>query len=129
MRVLIADADELFLAIAQAYLWERGYQVEVAADGPECLDTLREFEPDVLVLEDDLPGGGREGVLVPMQDDFRLSHIPVILIVANGEEHEGAVRSSVAACLCRPFQLNDLIHAIDAVGRDTALASAPLGAC
>ncbi len=53
-RVLIADGDRRLLASYREFLAGAGYEVEVAATGPECLAKLHSFGPDVLVLEPDL---------------------------------------------------------------------------
>ena len=51
MRILIADNDEPRLGIVQSYLWDHGHEAEIAVDGLECIAILREFVPDVLVLD------------------------------------------------------------------------------
>jgi len=54
MRVLIAESDEALLTIMQAYQQRFGYQVAIASDSLECKAILRDFAPDVLVLDCEL---------------------------------------------------------------------------
>jgi len=55
-RVLVVDdnvdsADSLAILLRMV-----GYEVEIAYDGPETLDTGRSFRPDVILLDIGLPG-------------------------------------------------------------------------
>ena len=84
MKVLIADGDELLLETLQSFLWDRGFEAEIAGNALECLTVLRAFEPDVLVLADELPWDG-EGAIVRMQNLSTLTRIPVILLASCGD--------------------------------------------
>jgi DNA-binding NtrC family response regulator len=66
---LLADPDEVLLEIVQSFLFDRGHEAEVASNGLECMSWLRQFVPDVLVLDQDLLWGGSDGVLARMIDD------------------------------------------------------------
>ena len=82
MSVLIADADPLLLSAYRAYLLE-GVEVRTATSGLTCLEELRRWRPDVLVLDADLPWGSGLGVLAVMRDDPTLPLIPVLLLTAR----------------------------------------------
>jgi DNA-binding response OmpR family regulator len=114
MRVLLADADEVHLEIVQSFLWDRGHEAEIATDALECLSILREFLPDVLVLDRDLLWGGSEGVLAAMHNDPLLPEISVVL-TTDGELEEpliGLARLPLA-CLAKPYRLGDLLWRIN----------------
>ncbi len=84
VRVLIADPDRYLLATYKAQLSSGGFDVATAEDGLECLQMLREFKPDVLVLEPSIPWGGGDGILSLLHEDPDLPQVPVILIVTSG---------------------------------------------
>ncbi len=63
MRLLIADSDPALADIYQSFFSNDGHDVEMAADGVQCLESIRQHLPDVLVLEYELPWGGGDGVL------------------------------------------------------------------
>jgi CheY-like chemotaxis protein len=80
LRVLLADRDATFLELVSAHLaWER-ITVAAAKTGLDCLDQLRAFVPDVLVLDPNLLWGGGSGVLAAMSEDADLASIPVIVV-------------------------------------------------
>jgi DNA-binding NtrC family response regulator len=83
IRVLIADPDRTLLAAYQARLSQEGFEVRTATNGVDCLDALNGFEPDVLVLEPEMPWGGGEGVLDVMHEVFELPLVPVFVITSR----------------------------------------------
>ena len=52
------------------------------ANALKCIGRMRQFLPDVLVLEPNLPWGGGDGVLAAMRDEPSLAHIPVMILTA-----------------------------------------------
>jgi len=111
----VADKDEELVELLQTFLWDRGYEAEIAADGLECIITLRAFQPDVLVLAENLLWGGCDGILSVLDEDPKLSGIPVVLIAGEVAAHEfnPAVHSRVTRLLLKPFRLGDLLERID----------------
>lgn len=91
IRVLIADPDRTLLASYQARLSQEGFEVRTVTNGLDCLDALHTFEPDVLVLEPEMPWGGGDGVLDVMHDVFELPLVPVFIITS----HENFARLDV----------------------------------
>lgn len=94
MQVLIADSDQSFREALRYHLWDCGHEVDLAADGLECLRVLREFEPAVLVVDHKLPPGGCEGVLVAIQADRQMTDIAVIIIGNELREQPPELKTS-----------------------------------
>jgi DNA-binding response OmpR family regulator len=82
-RVLIADPDESLLAVYRDFLSRNGFDVVTATDGLTCLDALRRVEPDVLVLELDMPWGGGTGVLEVMHESSDVPLVPVLALTSR----------------------------------------------
>ena len=55
VRVLVIDDDRSFRVVAQAALAAEGYEVRTAGSGGEGLATARAFQPQVVVLDRNLP--------------------------------------------------------------------------
>lgn len=94
MQVLIADSDQSFREALRYHLWDCGHEVDLAADGRECLRVLREFEPAVLVIDRKLPSGGCEGVLAEIQSDRQMADIAVIIIGNELREQPPELKNS-----------------------------------
>lgn len=119
MRVLLADADERFLEVVQAFLWEAGHEAEIATDSRECFTSLREFAPDVLVLDHDLAHWSSDGEIADVLRDPELITLHIILVADEGQPvpFDVTVGSPVADVQRRPFLLPELLTRINSVGR------------
>ena len=75
-NILVVDDSALSRAWVMRILLEKGYSVDATADGSSAVEHVRRSEPDVLVVEDDLPGlSGRR--LVALCSRMRLICAPV----------------------------------------------------
>jgi CheY-like chemotaxis protein len=86
LRVLLTDADTLLLSIYRAFLADERLEVRTAATAPDCLEQLRRWRPDVLVLDADLPRGSGLGVLALLREDPTLAPVPVLLLASASIE-------------------------------------------
>jgi hypothetical protein len=52
----------------------------------ECVDAVRREVPDLVILDEYLPWGGREGVLDVLADDSgqRINDLPIVLLTRGG---------------------------------------------
>jgi carbon storage regulator CsrA len=80
IRLLIADPNEYLLDLYRDYLSQHGFKVETATNGLDCAKKLREFTPDILVLEPMMPWGGGDGVLALMHRELNISDVPVMIL-------------------------------------------------
>lgn len=80
VRVLIADPDEYLLGTYRDYMEQHGFEVATATTGLECLKSLRDCPPDVLVLEPSIPWGWGDGVLAMMHEETDIPLVPVIVL-------------------------------------------------
>jgi DNA-binding response OmpR family regulator len=114
IRVLIADADWKLLGRYESFLEESGLEVVTASTALQCVELLRDFEPDVLVLEEELPWGQGDGVLDLMQTEPDVPVRPVIVLssrpAAEGLHRVGMIE--VAECHQKPFSPKALREAI-----------------
>jgi DNA-binding response OmpR family regulator len=84
IRILLADRDELLLATYREHLSRHGAIVSTATSGLACLDRLRDFAPDILVLDPSLLWGGSEGVLAVMHEEPEIRPACVLLLADSG---------------------------------------------
>jgi CheY-like chemotaxis protein len=83
-RVLVADDDPLFVEIVRAVLQPRGWQVQAAHDSMQVMMyALRTPEPEVILLDVDMPGGTGLAALRRLKQSVRTSGIPVVVISAT----------------------------------------------
>ena len=119
VRLFIADTDVVWLELLQLWLRDQGNQVEVASDGLACMSVLREFVPDVVVLDRELLWGGCDGVLDQMVSDADLAGIPIILVSDTDPGQDALLKNlpSPDAWLRKPFRLGELMTCLSRVSR------------
>ncbi len=85
LRILVADPDAFLTRSYREYFGRSGAVVSTAPTALACLDRLRDFSPDVLILEATLLWGGADGVLARMQEEPALRPASVILTTQAGD--------------------------------------------
>ena len=134
MRILVVD-DELPVRTAlERALRLEGYEVELAADGVEALERLREAAPDALVLDVLMPR--MDGIAVSTQLRARGDRTPILLLTARDAVADRVAGLDAGAddYLVKPFALEELLARLRAllqeerrvVGQRHALVRRPL---
>ena len=54
-RVLVVDDDEVIRQLIAVNLQLEGFEVATAVDGQDCLEKVREVDPDVITLDIMMP--------------------------------------------------------------------------
>jgi two-component system, OmpR family, alkaline phosphatase synthesis response regulator PhoP len=84
-RILVVDDEPDFASIVQTNLESEGFTVEVAFDGVQGLEKVKENAPDLVILD----------VMMPEKDGYKLAKelknnpatedIPIIMLTAVGD--------------------------------------------
>lgn len=116
MKVLVIDDEPQIRRALRAGLEHNGYEVMLAANGEEGLDTAALKVPDLLILDLALPGTDGFAVLKQLRE---WSKIPVIVLtVREGEEEKiKALDLGADDYLIKPFGLGELLARMRAVLR------------
>jgi len=88
MKILIIEDDKFFQKFYSTKLVENKVEVEVASDGEEGLIKMKDFKPDLVLLDLIMPKVDGFGILVARQQDEELKKIPVIVFSALGQEKD-----------------------------------------
>ncbi len=83
MKTLIVDDDPAALAIAKAHLGKELLEVVSAYGGPEGLEQVRRHQPDLILLDIDMPGMSGFEVCEALKGDPQLSTIPIIFLTGS----------------------------------------------
>ncbi len=113
MKILVVDDEETMVRSLSTLLAEEGYEVTVAADGPQALEAARAERPDLILLDVMLPGV--DGMEVCRQ--IRTwSTVPIIMLTAKTGEVDKVVGLEVGAddYVTKPFSPRELVARIKA---------------
>lgn len=107
--VLIADDDSLVRAVLRMALSRAGYEVSEARDAHEVIAAAAAHEPDLVVLDINMPGGTVHDTLGSLRD-----HAPELpVLVLSGESHPPADLTGPACDFARkPIDLDDLLERV-----------------
>jgi len=110
-KVLIAD-DEPNIVISLEYLMKRaGYQVLIARDGQEALDTLRRERPRLVLLDVMMPKKSGHEVCQELRADEQIAHTLVLMLTAKGRDTDVDKGLGVGAdaYMTKPFSTKELV--------------------
>jgi diguanylate cyclase (GGDEF)-like protein len=102
--VLIVD-DESANIIALTHILSPEYVVYAATDGPEALETAKEYAPDVILLDIVMPGMDGYEVFSRLKSEEKTRGIPVIFVtgLGNNEDEEKGLNLGAADYISKPF--------------------------
>jgi CheY-like chemotaxis protein len=85
-RVVVADDDSTIRALVEAAVGNAGFDCRVATDGTAALETIRGWQPDLAVLDVNMPSRSGFEVLSALRNDPLTREIRVILLTARQQE-------------------------------------------
>jgi CheY-like chemotaxis protein len=80
LDIVLAEDDADQAHLNQLVLEAEGHHVEVATDGAEALEAVRRTEPDLLILDMQMPEGGGLEVLEELRSEPATADQPVIVM-------------------------------------------------
>ncbi|MFI6602772.1 winged helix-turn-helix domain-containing protein [Nonomuraea sp. NPDC050536] len=115
-RVLVVEDEESFSDALSYMLRKEGFEVSVAATGPEALDTFDRSGADLVLLDLMLPGLPGTEVCRSLR---QRSKVPVIMLTAKDSEIDKVVGLELGAddYVTKPFSSRELVARIRAVLR------------
>ena len=114
-NILIVDDEVKLVNTLTLLLKSEGYNVSFAFDGMEALRKAREEEPDLIVLDLNLPKLDGLQICRMLKFDKKLSKIHIIMLTVRGEQEdkEWGKKVSADAYLTKPFDSGDLLETIE----------------
>lgn len=121
-KVLVIDDSAVLRNIIVFNLKKAGYEIAQAVDGMDGMDKMKEFKPDMIVLDIMMPRLDGFGVLEEKSKDDEIKEIPVIILTAKGgeEDREKALSLGVIGVLTKPFSPKQLINSVKQVIGDAS---------
>jgi DNA-binding response OmpR family regulator len=115
--VHIEDEPEM-VDLVKLILGRKGYEVIGATGGQEGLDIIREFVPDLILLDLMMPDVEGWDVYQQVRADEALKNIPVIVVTAKAQNIDKVLGLHIAKVddyISKPFSPQELIDSIEKV--------------
>ncbi|MBV8895208.1 MAG: response regulator transcription factor [Acidobacteriaceae bacterium] len=112
-RVLIVDDEPQIRRVMRTALTANGYEPYEARTGEEALEVLRDFSPDVILLDLNMPGMGGMDTCRKLRT---ASDSAVIVLSVRDSEHDKieALDAGADDYMTKPFSVNELMARIRA---------------
>lgn len=107
LNIMIVDDDELIRKVVTIYFGNRGHHVINAVSGQDCLDKIKQGEPDALLLDVTMPGMDGWEVCRRIRE---FSPVPIIMLTARAQasDRQMGVTVGASAYVTKPVSLKEL---------------------
>jgi len=121
-RILVVDDEPQIRRIMRTTLSGAGYEVDDCKTGEESLIKLRDFRPELILLDINMPGMGGLAACRAIRDEDRAVAI-IMLTIHNSEAAKvDALDAGADDFVSKPFSTPELLARIRAVLRRVPLA-------
>jgi two-component system cell cycle response regulator DivK len=113
-RVLVVEDNELNLKLFCDLLRAHDFEAEPVRDGREAVAAARRFEPDLVVMDIQLPHISGTEIIGHMRADPKLGGVPIMAVTAYaGREDEARIRAAGAsAFVTKPISVTRFIEEV-----------------
>ena len=118
-KILVVDDDPTSLKAVAAVLTSNGYEVKASAHAEDIEKTVKDFNPQLIVMDLIMPNVDGNQAIKRLQKDPLLNRIPVVFLTAinfrdeRGVEFEISVNDRRYRTLTKPFNAKALVAEIE----------------
>ncbi len=118
-KILVVDDELDIVKVVRAYLEQSGFRVITASDGQQALAAFRHEQPDLIVLDLNLPKMDGLDVCRAVR---RESSVPIIMLTARIEETDRLIGLEIGAddYIVKPFSPREVVARVRTVLRRSA---------
>ena len=104
-KILVAEDNPASSELIMEVLSGRGYEIIEACDGQQALEKIEETEPDLVLLDIQLPILDGFAVLFQLRQNPRFANLCVVALTANvmKEDREKGLRAGFDAYIGKPI--------------------------
>jgi CheY-like chemotaxis protein len=113
-QILIADDNEVSARILNDYLEADGFRVLVAHDGADAIQKTREFHPNLILMDIQMPGMDGFEAIRRIRADEAFKDIPILAVTALAMpgDRERSLEVGANGYISKPVVLRHLLETI-----------------
>jgi DNA-binding response OmpR family regulator len=111
-RILIVEDNPDILELYTIMLGHNNYEVMGKNSGEEIEPIIRNFLPDLIILDMLLAGLDGLKVCKQIKDDPSTRHIPVIMVSAHASGLEKSVEAGADSFVAKPFDMDTFLNTV-----------------
>ena len=114
-RILIVDDEPDFREMLNLMLRKEGFETAIAENGEDFLNTIDDFQPDLVTLDVIMPGLTTEEILKKLSKKKCKPKIILLTVVRYSKEtlEEILKKDNIVACINKPFDLDDFMKSVN----------------
>ena len=122
-KILIADDETVNLDFFEVMLSKLGFVVEKSDNGIETLEKVKKFLPDLILLDNIMPGMTGREITKTLKNDPNFKDISIIMLSAldDVKDKVAGFEAGVDDYITKPFNFTEVLARINAVLRNRAL--------
>lgn len=116
-KILVVEDNELNLKLFCDLLRAHGYEAEPVDDGRVVIERARAFEPDLVIMDIQLPHISGLELIEQIKADAELRHIPIMAVTAYAAKgDEERIRAAGAeGYISKPISVARFVQAVQAL--------------
>ena len=113
-RVLLVEDEPNIIEAITFMLSREGWHVDTQTDGATAVKRVREFQPDLLMLDHMLPGKSGLDILIELRSDDQFLALPILMLTARGQmrDRAEAEAAGVSRFMTKPFSNTEVLAAV-----------------
>jgi len=121
-RILLVEDNATNVDVIQDYLQRKGYTVFVARNGAEALLTAQECQPQIILMDIQMPVMDGLQAIQEIRKIDALNHVPIIALTALAMpgDRERCLTAGASDYLTKPIDLGKLVQTIEAQVKATS---------
>jgi DNA-binding response OmpR family regulator len=118
-KILVVDDDRVIQQLLVVNLELEGYEVDVASDGEQALERVRDGRPELVILDIMMPKLDGWEVCRRIKQDPDVKDTPIIFLSARAQDMDvrRGYATGVDAYLTKPFDPVELLDLVERVLR------------
>ena len=123
-KILVVEDEASIRNIVRTYLENAGFVAICVDNGPEALTVAREQNPDLIILDLNLPGMDGTEVAARVRQE---SDVYILMLTARSEESDRVAGLRIGAddYLTKPFSPRELVARVEAILRRSRAMAQP----
>jgi DNA-binding response OmpR family regulator len=117
-QILVIDDDVTASSLVKASLERTGaYEVRTENAGTRGLTAAKQFKPDLILLDVDMPDMDGGEVAFQIRADKQVKHTPIVFLTSmvSKEETQGRINRWGYEMLAKPVDVRELIERIETI--------------
>ncbi len=113
-KILIVEDNDLNLKLFRDLLTAHGYDIAETKEGVEALGIAKQFKPDLVLMDIQLPEISGLEVTRRMKADPETAHIPIVAVTAFAmkDDEDKILRAGCQAYISKPISIGPFLHTV-----------------